>query len=307
MIAAIYKKLLLKRYDKDDATPYYGAADFPELCREEDFFENSENVRIRYYLYRYAPQEAGPLILFCPGVGPGHTAYLREIETLCRAGYRVLTLDYTGCGASGGERLPSLNAPTRDAFELLERLRPSGEVVPVGHSLGGYTALNLARLAPEIKRAVVLSGFSGVADLLPGFVKLPPLARRIERYEAEICPRFASSENLAFLAQTTDRILWIHSKDDPTVPYRTTAGRVAGLGNPNVRVITVEDKKHNPQYTAEAVKQMNAWIGRYTLLVKTGRLNTPEKRRAYFSDKPIERMTEPDPAVFAEILRFIGE
>ena len=165
-----YQKTFLQRFDKEEAIPYYSAADFPGLICTEGAFQNSSKALIRYFIYQYPDCDPTKLILFCPGIGPGHTAYLAEIETLCRAGCRVLTLDYTGCGASGGEKLPSVNRPTRDVLELLNRLGPQGEIIPIGHSLGGYTVLNVAHLMPSVKRAVILSGFVSISDEMMGFV-----------------------------------------------------------------------------------------------------------------------------------------
>ncbi|MBR4768801.1 MAG: alpha/beta hydrolase, partial [Lachnospiraceae bacterium] len=297
LITEIYKKRYLRRFDKDDAIPYYSASDFPGLINEQNEFRNRDGVPVRYFTYRYETYDPEKLILFCPGIGPGHTAYFAEIEALCRAGFRVLTLDYTGCGASGGKRLPSINAPAKDASELLALLHPEEEIIPVGHSLGGYTALNLAHLLPEVTRAVILSGFISIADEMAGVIKSRFLVGRVKRYEEKLNPDFASLDNLAYLKTTTDRLLWIHSSDDPIVNYPLNAGKALEAGNPNVRVITAEGKKHNPQYTSEALAAMNAWIGGYSRLVKEKKLRTPEERKAYFADKPVDRMTDLDPAV----------
>lgn len=305
-IVGMYQKNFLRRFDKDIAIPYYSPADFPGLRCEEGSFSNSSNVLIRSYIYSPAKYDSSALLLFCPGIGPGHTAYLAEIETLCRAGYRVLTLDYTGCGASGGERLPSVNTPTRDIVELLERLHPREEIIPIGHSLGGYTALNLANRLPAVTRAVILSGFVSISDEIMGMVRLRLLANRVKRYEKKLDPVYGALDNRKYLAETKDKILWIHSTDDPTVSYRYNAKQVLKLGNPNVRVVTVENKKHNPEFTEAAVANMNLWIGEYLRLVGEKKLVSPEERKAYFRDKPIERMTEQDPAVYDEIFSFIG-
>ena len=300
-----YRKNLLRRFDKDGAIPYYSPGDFPGLSCKEGSFKNSAGVEIKYFTYCYAGCSENKLILFCPGMGPGHTAYLTEIETICRAGFRVLTLDYTGCGESGGERLTSANAPTRDIMELLALLDPCGEIIPVGHSLGGYTALNIARLRPDVKRAVIISGFVSISDEMMGYFKLRPLANLVKKYEIMLDPEYGNADNRKYLAGTTDRLLWFHSTDDPMVNYRYNAGQVISLNNPNIRVITVEHKKHNPNYSAEALETMNAWMGQYKRLISEKQLNTPEERKAFFADKPIGRMTSQDPAVISEILQFV--
>ena len=302
-----YKKNFLIRFDKDEAIPYYCAEDFPKLSCEQNSFKNSDGVNIEYFIYHYAEYDKTKLVLFCPGMGPGHTAYLTEIETLCRSGYRVLTLDYTGCGASGGERMTSVNAPVRDAVELLALLKPQEEIIPVGHSLGGYTALTFSNLTPTVKRAVVISGFVSISDEMMGFAKIRLLADRVKKYEKKLIPRYGAVDNRKYLASTTDKILWIHSTDDPMVNYKYNAGQVLKTNNPNVRVITVENKKHNPQYTAEALKNLYAWMGEYFKLVRKKELATLDARRAYFNDKPVASMTAQDPAVIDEILRFIGK
>ena len=307
LIIDIYKKNFLQRFDKDAAIPYYSAADFPGLSGDEGSFTNAAGVQIRYFTYWYDRSDPDRLILFCPGMGPGHTAYLAEIETFCRAGFRVLTLDYTGCGASGGERLPSVNTPVKDVLELLDLVRGREEIIPVGHSLGGYTALTVTHLSPGIRRAVIISGFVGISDEMMGFVRLRLLADRVKKYEKKLDPRFGDVDNLSYLKETPDRILWIHSTDDPMVNYRYNAGRVLKTGGPGVRVITVHGKGHHPQYTEEAMKTMNAWIGEYGRLVRKKVLVSEEARKAYFADKPIGRMTAQDPAVYEEIFRFIGK
>lgn len=302
-----YKKNFLIRFDKDEAIPYYCADDFSGLFLERGSFENSAGVAIQYFIYHYAEYDESKLILFCPGMGPGHTAYLTEIETLCRSGYRVLTLDYTGCGASDGERMTSVNAPVRDAVELLEFLKPQEEIIPIGHSLGGYTALTLSNLTPTVKRAVVISGFVSISDEMMGFSKIRLLADRVKKFEKKLDRHYGAVDNRKYLAATTDKILWIHSLDDPMVNYKYNAGQVLKIGNPNVRVITVNGKKHNPNYTDGAILKMNACMGEYNRLVQENKFATPEERKAYFDDKPIAKMTEQDPAVWGEILRFIGE
>ena len=111
--------------------------------------------------------------------------------------------------------------------------------------------------------------------------------------------------NRAYLASTQDKLLWIHSTDDPVVSYKYNASQVIKLKNPNLRVITVENKGHMPQYTHEALDTMKAWLGEYYREVNEKKLNTAEEKKAYFKDKPALQMMQPDPAIFGEILRFL--
>ena len=305
IIVTKYKEGFLKRYDKDPGIPYYSFSDFPGLSCESGFFLNSEGVNISYFWYAYPNVEEKMNILFCPGMGPGHTAYLSEIQYLCSEGYKVLTLDYTGCGSSGGLRMTSVNAPVRDAVELLRHLGIKDRITPVGHSLGGYTALSLSRILPFVTRAVVLSGFVSISDEMMGMLKFRFLADRVRAYERKLLPEYGSGDNARYLKTTKDRILWIHSKDDPMVNYRYNAGQAERMNNPNVTVVGVEGKGHNPNYSAQALTHMHAWIGEYMSRCGRGDLSTLEEKKAFFDDKPISEMTEQDPQIWKMIIDFL--
>lgn len=306
-IARKYRKKLLCRYDKDGYTPYLSASDFPGLCCEEGTFVNSVGVGIAYFRYAYKDYDPAKLVVFCHGLGAGHTAYLAEIEYLCRNGLRVLTLDYTGCDRSGGDGMLSVNRPTRDVLELLDFLKPTEELSVVGHSLGGYTALNVIRMSERIKRAVILSGFLESKKMLGQFIKSRFVNALVERAERKCDPEIARADNAAYLRATTDRLLFIASKDDPMVPFSIGAGLAQTLGNDNLSFLTVENKKHNPNYTAEALAFMQESFGTFNRLTSEGKLQTPEEKRAYFSDKPAAKMTVQDDAVMGAIVRFIKE
>ena len=305
IISKKYSEGFLVRYDKDPAIPYYEPDGLPGISCEPGTFQNSDGVEISYFFYSAEGERREELILFCPGMGPGHTAYLSEIRTFCERGYRVLTLDYTGCGASGGETMNSVNAPTRDAVELLGHLGIREGFIPVGHSLGGYTALNVSRIMENAHKAVIISGFVGIEDEMRPILKLKILANRVRAHERRLIPAYGHVDNWSYLKKTTDRILWIHSSDDPIVNYKYNAGRIGKIQNPNIRLLTVEGKKHNPQYTEKSLKQMNEWISEYMNSVKAGTLDTLEKKKAFFDDKPISEMTGQDPEIYRIIFDFL--
>lgn len=302
-----YKKNFLKRFDKDDAIPYLSYKDFPNLTCEENSFINSVGVELKYFVYHYDQYQKDKVILFCHGIGPGHAAYMREIEYLCSHGYKVLTLDYTGCGASQGETLFSINEPTRDVIELLNLLNIQEEIVLIGHSLGGYTALNVINKINFIHKAVIISGFISTKYLVKGFIKLDLLGEPVVKYEQKMVPEYANINNIEYLKTTTDKLLFIHSKDDPMVNPEYSIDIIRKIDNPNLSFLIENDKKHNPNYTKEAVEFMNESIGVYQKLLSKNKLDTLEKRKEYFKDKTAWKMTEQDDKVWEEILSFINK
>ena len=301
----LYKDNFLIRLDKDEAIPYYSYEDFPNIIYEENSFVNSLGVKLNYFFYSYKGYNLDKIIFFCPGLEPGHTAYLTEIELLCKSGYKVLTMDYTGCGSSEGERLPAINQPTKDVIELLNLLNLKEEVILIGHSMGGYTALNVINKTPSIKKAVIISGFADIASEMLGFVKLRILANVFKRYENKLNPEFKKLNNWKYLKKTEDDILFFHSIDDTMVNYKNNAGKVTKIKNSHLEVHTYEGKKHNPNYSKEALDFMNTTMGGYYQLLSDGQLTTLEERKQYFSDKPIGKMTAQDEEVWKIILDFI--
>ena len=247
VIKRLYKKGLLIRYDKDGIIPYLSNLDFEGLKKEEFSFKNSKEAEIACFSYFYDGFRQDKVVVFCHGLGAGHTGYMAEINELCKNGFKVITLDYMGCDKSEGDSLPSINEPTRDIIELLDYLKLKEEVVLVGHSLGGYSVLNVMSRRKDITCAVVMSGFISVEKELAVLVKLPLFARSLTKYEKKLEPVYTDELIMDYLKNTTDHILFIHSKDDQMVPYETSTAIVEGLNNPNFDFLIVEGKKHNPK------------------------------------------------------------
>lgn len=307
LIANKYKANLVHRYDKEVGIPYYSFKDFPGLIQEVFTFSNSRKNEIHYFFYYYENYKKDKLILFCPGIGPGHTSYLREIELLAIHGYRVLTLDYTGCGESKGDLLASLNMPTLDLMDLLNKLCLKEEIIVMGHSLGGYTSLNLVHLRSEINKAIILSGFISVKALMKEYLHSSLVANLIQKYEVKTVPEYANIDNLEYLKTTKDKLFVIQSEDDTIVPYKAGLQIVENSRNPLIKTHKVNGRKHNPNYTDDAIKYMSKTFHDYYVLIKNKKIKTDEDKINYFKDKSIEKMTELDQKIFDEIFKFIEE
>ena len=306
IISHQYKKQFVCRYDKEVGIPYYSYSDFKGLKQEAYSFVNSINIEIKYFFYYYDNYRTDKIVLFLHGLGPGHTAYLAEIEFLAKAGYKVLTLDYMGCEESQGKNMRSLNEPTRDVNDLLDYLKLDKPIVVVGHSLGGYTALNIINIRKEISKAVIISGFLSIESLMKVFVKSKFIYNGVIKYEKKMEPDYFQINNLEYLKTTKDKIFFIQSDDDPMVPYSIALKEVEQIDNPNIKTLRVTGKKHNPNYSLDAVNYMNEIFGQYNELLKKKKIRSDEDRINFFKDVSLTRLTEQDKDIVSIISEFIN-
>ena len=302
-----YKKSILVRYDKDPSIPYYDVKDFPGLIKEEHSFKNSAGEEVKYFFYYRENYKKDKVVLFCPGMGPGHTAFFREIDLLSSHGYKVLTLDYAGTGESSGEIMSSMNSPTRDVAELLKHLNLKEEIISMGHSLGGYTALNIINLFDNIKTGVIISGFLSIYLEMKGIIKLPVFARKIAKFERDNLPEYASINNEQFLFKTDKHIMMIHSKDDKLVSYKNAAKIVESYKNPHLKFVIVNGYNHNPHYSHDSVIYYNKALEGYKKLLKKYGYSDLERRKEYFSNISIEKMTNQNEEVWSQIFAHLEE
>ena len=301
LVSKIYQKRMLHRYDKDGFTPYLSSEDFPGLNKETHSFINSLGVEISYFYYYYKDYNPNLVILFLHGLGPGHTAYLREIETLAKMGYKVLTLDYMGCDSSKGDKMPSLNEPTRDVDELLNLLNLKTQIVVIGHSLGGYTTYNIMNIRDELHKAVVMSGFLRPDIVLNYLMKVKVFSKAIARYEKKVDPKYYPIDNYRYIKDTKDKLLIIHSKDDPVVNYHAALDPIIEVKNPNIEIVAVNGRGHNPNYSDSAAKIVTEVFSKYYNLKKD------EDKKALMEKQDVLAMTEQDPEIFNKIKSFIEE
>jgi pimeloyl-ACP methyl ester carboxylesterase len=103
-------------------------------------------------LYYEQTGDGVPILLIHPA-GANASTWGAVVDELSTAG-RVITYDRRGYARSGGVPLTSIAAHAEDAAGLLDELRASGAVV-AGISIGATIALDLARLRPDLVRAVV--------------------------------------------------------------------------------------------------------------------------------------------------------
>ena len=306
IISRGYLKNFICRYDREVGVPYYSVSDFKGLHEEIGTIVNSNKQKIHYYFYYFDNYKEDKIVLFCPGLSAGHCCYMMEIASLAKKGYKVLTYDHQGCGESEGKNMYSLNQPTRDVNTILDELKIDKPIVLVGHSLGGYTSLNLINMRKDINKAVIISGFLKMKLEISGFVKSKFIIKGIMKYERKVQPELYKLDNVEYLKETKDQLLFIHSEDDTMVPYETSMKLVEGINNPNIRTCLLTNRKHNPNYSDSAIEYMNEVFGNFYQLIKDKKIKTDEDKIEYFKPVILEKLVEQDEKVIAMICDFIG-
>ena len=319
IIESEYRKNFIRRYDDTGYIRYFEAKDFPQL-RDEPFSFASGPYRLAAHWYTVGEPKEGELVVFCHGIGGGHRSYLKEIVELCGRGYPVLAYDNTGCFASEGPDIVGMSRSLTDLDNCLRYLKAEGifqryaRVFVVGHSWGGYAAGNIASLHGDISKAVVISGFVSVERLLEDNMSgvAAPLRKtvlkRLCAFEKNAAPDYFDYCTMDAVNGRKTRFLFAHSKDDQMVQYDHHTGWLKEqTDNTDVRWMICDGRKHNPNYTPDAVTYMNDMFGAFNQEIKEGRLKTLEEKQDFFKDADWDRMTAQDGAFWDEVVAFLEE
>ena len=315
-IKKYYKKTLMNRHDPDGSVYYFSYTDFEGLSAQPYSFTTPAGDTLRGNLYSYPGFREDRLVVFDHGMGAGHNAYMREIEVMCRHGYRVLAYDHTGCNKSDGTGLRGLSGSLYDLDACLNSVAADSElgsldIYVVGHSWGAFSSMNISAYHPEIKAVVAISGFYSVSEMLrqvfpPLLAPWRPAALAVEQ---EMNPDHFSASAIENLRNTPTRVLFIHSKDDAVASYNSHFSKLSEAlsGNPSITLLTVEGKGHNPNFTSEAVKYKDAFFAELTKLRKKKKLVSDQQKSEFVSSYDWYKMTEQDIELWQIIFDFLDK
>lgn len=320
-VEKVYKYAVFSRHDEDDAVFYFTAKDFEGLNEKPYSFVNKLGDKLCGAFYYYDGYRADRLVIFDHGMGMGHYSYMKEIEMLCRGGFRVFAYDHTGCTLSEGEGIRGLAGSLADLDECICALKSDGvldgiEYSVVGHSWGGFSAMNIIDIHKDIHSMVAMSGFITVKDIHRQ--NLNGLAAQFRgityRYEKLKNGDYADASAISSLSATKIPSLIIHSLDDTTVmakhsflKLKAALDALPGGGNPAVTLLSMSGKCHNPNYTEDAVKYKDEFIRKFVKFKKRGKLRTKEQKLAFKNSFDWERMTAQDESLWQIILDHLNK
>lgn len=315
-IAKVFRSTLYRRCDDDGSTFYFSHKDFKGLSAQPYTFVSSAGNILKGYFYSYQNADESRLIVFDHGFGGGHRSYMKEIEMLCRQGYKVFSYDHTGCMESQGENTNGFAQSLHDLDDCLTALKKdenvnTADISVIGHSWGGFSTMNIAALHPDITHIVVISGFVSVEEmvkqnfsgLLKGYRKC------ILGIEHKANPDYVHFNGVNTLSKTDAKVLLVYSTDDALVKKEIHFDALKnGLaGKENIEFLLVESKGHNPNYTQEAVKLLGEYSAAKGKAVKKKLLQTKEQKEEFKNSFDWDKITEQDQKVWEKIFETLNK
>ena len=309
-IVGAFKGQMYTRCDDSGVAYYFSAKDFPGLFKIPYPFKSSLGHTLQGYLYSYENAKPNRLIVFDHGFGSGHEGYMKEIEKLCRNGYRVLAYDHTGCMESGGEGCRGMAQSLRDLDDCIKAVKADGalshlDISVMGHSWGGFAALNIAALHKDISHVVVLSGFLSVEQIVASNFSglLKGYRKAIMALEDETNPDYVDFDAINSLSNYKGKALLIYSENDKLVKKSLHFNPLCAAfkDSDNIKLILEMNKGHNPNYTEDAAKLLGEYLKELAKLKKQKKLEDDEEKAEFIKKFDWNAMTEQDERVWEDI------
>lgn len=166
---------------------------------------------------------SGPSILLAHGWNGRGIQLHHFIEPLLRRGYSVIAYDAPGHGESEGK--------TSSYFEFADTIRTllnssNGHSIQgvIAHSLGGSATVNSIAKERNSLEVVLIAPALRLAEVLYGYfdhigVPKPLYQTLIREYEDQFGYNMDHDNPSNLLSEIQSRILIVHDKNDPTIPY----------------------------------------------------------------------------------------
>lgn len=273
--------------------------DFPDLLREKHTFTSNNNQLLTGYKYYKENTETKGLLVIAHGFGGGgHCSYMNIAEYFASNNYVVFAYDATGNDESQGEAVGGLPQGIIDLDYALKYVKsvPEFQNLPIvlwGHSWGGYSVGSVLKLHPDVKSAVIVSGFNESLDMLESEGRniagdaIDFVLPLFKKHEEKTFGEYASMSILESLAETDATIMIIHSTDDFMIPVEQSYDRYFEKYGDNERFtfIRYEDRGHNYIFCStnrnEYLEEYNKEADKYKETV--GEI-TEEIRAAYYKE-----------------------
>lgn len=231
-------------------------SDFEGLQRTRYTFASDKQQQLVGYKYFTADTVPVGMVVVAHGFGGGgHVSYMDCISYFAHHGFWVFAFDATGNDESEGNvgGLPQMVADLDSALNFVQSKFPQLPIVLFGHSWGGYAVSAVLNLHPEVKAVCEFAGFNKSGELLRsecegglgGYASI--VMPYVNLYESFKFKKFAKYSALDGFANTSAKIIVVHSKDDDVIPFDDNAALYLQKyqNDPRFEFVISENKGHS--------------------------------------------------------------
>ena len=158
-----------------------------------------------------------PVLLFIHGFPLSRGAWDKQVRAFAQS-HRVIAPDLRGLGESGVPAGPVTMSRFADDLVALLRGLTIGPVVLIGHSMGGYVALNWVDRHPDLVSGLVLVGTRAGADTVEGAGKRLAAAAKVRTEGAAFVIDDMAPKMLAAGHQDPDLARQVRALMEPASP-----------------------------------------------------------------------------------------
>lgn len=299
----IYYKAFGKRWEPDGIIKYYSIDEY-ENFKGDDISITTKKGVLRGKRYYYQNDSYKGIIVFSHGMWGSHQAYIQEIEILAAHGYYVLAIDAYGTELSDGKAIKGLGNSLfvlDEAIKYAKKYFNPKDIYVMGHSWGGYAALNISNIHNDINKAVIMSPFISIKAILKVFIPkyLYICIPFLILFDYFYFGKYSLYNGQESVKMTKIKTLILHSRDDKVIPYNKSTLLLEKAGNSNVSFYIVDGKNHNPDYSLAAINYTKECANRLN------GIKEKELKLAYKKSLDYHKMGEIDMDVFKAILDFL--
>ena len=196
-------------------------------------------------------------------------------------------------------------------IKSIKRDFPNNKISVIGHSWGGFSTSNIARYQPDVAHVISFAPFISLEAIInQTFSGLLSFMRKyIIAFESSIYPDYANSSTIKALENYNGHALIFHSKDDHilNINYHFKKAQKALQLSDNIKFVELNKKRHNPNYTLNAVKLLAAFVKERNQLLKKGLLKDNAEIQEFLHKFDWWKITEQDEEVWSMVFDILNK
>ena len=197
-------------------------------------------------------------VVICHGAGSAKESHFDYARAARANGLAALAYDARGHGASGGSYGPSAFA---DAVAMCELMRQQTDAVALrGSSLGGFTAIHAAALAPFVRACVAICP-APEASLLQ-MLRTQELEFACDLGATEIWLETLSLRDATAALSGRCALLLLHAEGDERIPWTSSQDLFDAAGEPKRLLVLPGGHHRSLQHEPEIQGVSLRWIER---------------------------------------------